>query len=138
MKALLFGLVGLILWSCNQGKVEDTHLLNGYWEIEKVEFPSGETKTYQVNTVVDYFLLTGDSSGVRQKVMPQLDGTFVSNGDQEPFKITSRDNLLYLDYNKEGVTHSEQVISLNQEKFVVINKDELIYYYKPFKKFELK
>lgn len=132
------GLVGLILWGCSQEKVKDTTILNGYWEIEKVSFPSGQTKIYQVNAVVDYFLLTGDSSGVRQKVMPQLDGKFISNGDQEPFKISLREGELYLDYDKDGVTHSERVISLNQEKLVVINRDELTYHYKPFKKFELK
>ncbi|WP_417362085.1 hypothetical protein [Galbibacter sp.] len=112
--------------------------MNGYWEIEKVSFPSGESKSYNVNAVVDYFLLTGDSTGIRQKVMPQLDGTFVSNGDQEIFTIKKRDNELYLDYDNQGVKHSEKVLTLKRDEFVVINKDKKTYHYKPFKKFEIK
>lgn len=135
---LLTSLACLALWGCSQEKTKNTDLLNGYWEIEKVSFPSGETKTYTINTVVDYFLLTGDSTGIRQKVMPQLDGTFISNGDQETFTIKADNDELYLNYDNQGVKHSEKVIELNQKKLVVINKDKLTYHYKPFEKFELK
>jgi len=138
LRALIIGLTCLVLWGCGQETTEDTTVLNGYWEISKVSFPSGETKTYTVNAIVDYILLTGDSTGIRQKVMPQFDGTFISNGDQEVFTIKTRNNELFLDYDNEGVKHTEKVISLNQEEFVVINEDELTYHYKPFLKFEVK
>jgi len=138
LRTLIIGLTCLVLWGCGQEKAKDTNALNGYWEIGKVSFPSGETKIYTINAVVDYFLLTGDSTGIRQKVMPQLDGTFISNGEQETFTIESRENELYINYDNQDVKHSEKVLELNQEEFVVINKDELTYHYKPFEKFELK
>ena len=138
MRAFLIGLTCLVLWGCGQENTKNTTVLNGYWEIEKVSFPSGESKSYTVNAVVDYFLLTGDSTGIRQKVMPQLDGTFISNGDQEAFTIAKRNNELYLDYDNQGVKHSEKVITLTQNEFVVINKDQKTYHYKPFQKFEIK
>lgn len=128
----------MLLYGCGQDKIQNTDLLNGYWEIEKVTFPSGESKTYTVNTVVDYFYLNTDSTGIRQKVMPQLDGRFISNGSQENFVIKTDEQDLYLNYDNQGIKHSEKIIKLNPKELVVINKDKLTYHYKPFEKFELK
>ena len=40
--------------------MDDLKNLNGYWEIEKVTFPNGETKDYSVSTTIDYIELKGD------------------------------------------------------------------------------
>ncbi len=138
LKVFILGLACLVLCGCARVKIEDTKLLNGYWEIEKVSFPSGEIKNYTVNTVIDYYLLTGDSTGIRQKVMPQLDGTFISNDEQEAFTIKVTDKELYLHYSNEDAQHDEKVLKLSENEFVVTNKENLTYHYKPFEKFELK
>lgn len=138
MKAFILGLACLVFTGCGRVEIEDLKLLNGYWEIEKVRLPSGEIKDYAVNTVVDYYLLTGDSTGIRQKVMPQLDGTFISNDEQETFTIKQAKGELYLHYSNEDAQHEEKVLKLDENEFVVTNKENLTYHYKPFVKFEIK
>ena len=72
MKRLLFFGFLFILTAC-QNKVthEDLPFLNGYWEIEKVNMPDGQTKEYTINTTVDYIEMK-DLSGFRKKVYPKL------------------------------------------------------------------
>jgi hypothetical protein len=55
-KLLILFFLGTIGLSCKQ-KITDTDLqhLNGYWEIEKVTLPDGDTKEYKVNETIDYF-----------------------------------------------------------------------------------
>ena len=54
---------------------EDLQLLNGYWEIEKVIFPIGETKDFKSSTTIDFIELDG-MKGFRKKVQPKFNGTF--------------------------------------------------------------
>lgn len=64
---------------------EDLKNLNGYWEIEKVTFPNGETKDYSVSTTIDYIELK-DGGGFRKKVQPRFNGTFETSNDAEFLK----------------------------------------------------
>ena len=78
---LLFFLVSVL--SCQQ-KIKETDIsnLNGYWEIEKVELPDGDKKEYKVNETIDFFKIEANK-GFRKKVMPQLDGSYLTNDVQE-------------------------------------------------------
>ena len=77
-KIILFLVFGLFL-SCKQSISEsDLQNLNGYWEIEKVELPDGDKKEYKVNETIDFFKIEANK-GFRKKVMPQLDGTYLTN-----------------------------------------------------------
>ena len=68
---------------------EKLDLLNGYWEIQEVEFPNGEKKEYQMSAVVDYIQLD-NLQGYRKKVVPKFDGSFETSDDAEAFKIIER------------------------------------------------
>ena len=79
MKKIFLLIVLTSMLSCKQKiKEADISNLNGYWEIEKVDLPDGDKKEYKVNETIDFFKIE-NKKGFRKKVMPQLDGTYLTN-----------------------------------------------------------
>ncbi|EIJ39244.1 MULTISPECIES: lipocalin family protein [Galbibacter] len=137
MKIRVLIILCSIFLSCNKTQIEDISLLNGYWEIEKVTFPSGENKDYKVNTVIDYWQLK-DSTGTKEKVMPRLDGRFLNMKEFENFSIKKENDGLYIEYNNDGNVRKEKIILLTKDRFGIVNSQDKTYYYKRFEKFSLK
>lgn len=132
MKSLYFLLFTLITLSSCNAKIDekDINFINGYWEIEKVTFPDGQEKEYNVNETVDYFALQSDTIGFRVKVMPQLDGSFISNKIQEKFQVVERDGKFYLLYKTEYAEWEEELIAISNEALKVKNSNNIVYQYK--------
>ncbi|MCA6423256.1 MAG: hypothetical protein IM568_10615 [Flavobacterium sp.] len=138
MKKLGVLFITVLLISCHAGvKKEDLNKLNGYWEIKQVKLVGGETKDYKVNETIDYFELK-DNVGFRQKVMPQFDGKFRTNGIKENIKILEKQNNFFIEYNTFYGKWQEEIIELADSTLVLKNKDNLEYTYKKFKPFSLK
>ena len=77
MKQAVFTITSLLLlYSCQTNRIENLEDLNGYWEIEKVIFPDGNSKEYTFSQSIDYFMLENDSTGYRKKMQPQLKTVF--------------------------------------------------------------
>ena len=128
----------MLLVSCHSNvKKEDIKKLNGYWEIKEVKFSTGKTKDYKVNETIDYFELKSNK-GFRQKVMPQFDGKFQTNGIKENIKVVENDNSFFLEYNTKFGKWKEEIISIEDSILVLKNKENLEYTYKKFKPFSLK
>ena len=127
-----------LLFSCHSNvKKEDIKRLNGYWEIKQVKFSTGKTKDYKINETIDYFELK-NNKGFRQKVMPQFDGKFQTNGIKENIKVVENDNSFFLEYNTKFGKWKEEIISIEDSILVLKNKENLEYTYKKFKPFSLK
>ena len=128
----------MLLVSCHSNvEKEDIKKLNGYWEINQVKFSTGKTKDYKVNETIDYFELKSNK-GFRQKVMPQFDGKFQTNGIKENIKVVENDNSFFLEYNTKFGKWKEEIISIEDSILVLKNKENLEYTYKKFKPFSLK
>jgi hypothetical protein len=138
MKKIGLLFIAVLLISC-QAKVkkEDLNKLNGYWEIKQVKLADGEKKDYKVNETIDYFELK-DNAGFRQKVMPQFDGKFRTNGIKENIKIVEKENNFVIEYNTNYGKWLEEIIELADSTLVLKNKDNLEYTYKKFKPFSFK
>ena len=80
--------ISLAFVSCKQ-KIQSTDIpkINGYWEIEKVVFDDGDEKEYAANQNYDYFQISSNNQGIRKKVAPQLDGTFLVDDSFEKVSI---------------------------------------------------
>ncbi len=115
---------------------EDITNLNGYWEIEQVTFPDGETKEFTVNPTVDYIELDG-SKGFRKKMQPKFDGSFTTSNDAEPFQIVEDKGQFNFQYKNEMSEWSEEIKSISKDRFSVINQDTLTYTYKRFEPIKL-
>ncbi|MBZ9650674.1 hypothetical protein [Psychroflexus montanilacus] len=126
-KLLLFSLVVLVACQ-SKPDAEDISKLNGFWEIEKAETPYGD-KSYKMNQMVDYFKIE-DSTGFRKKMQPSLLGNYQSSQNREYFKIQDSKDSLVLVYENDYDTWTETLLSIEDDKFVVKNKQNFIYTYK--------
>ena len=136
-KIILFLVFGLFL-SCKQSISEsDLQNLNGYWEIEKVELPDGDKKEYKVNETIDFFKIT-DKKGFRSKVMPQIDGTYLTNDLKEDVVVVLKDGYSTIQYKTNYANWNEEIIELSKDKLVVKNQQDLEYHYKRPVKFSIK
>ena len=130
MKKIILFLVFGALVSCKQSIAEaDLQNLNGYWEIEKVMLPDGEKKEYKINETVDFFKVA-NNKGFRKKVMPQVDGTYLTNDISENLEVTVKEGNATIKYTTEFANWEETIIELTAEKLVLKNKQELEYHYK--------
>lgn len=138
MKRILLLIVLVSVLSCKQKITEaDLSNLNGYWEIEKVELPDGDKKEYKVNETIDFFKIEANK-GFRKKVMPQLDGTYLTNDIQEDVVVVIKDGNASLQYKTTYAYWKEEIIELTKDKLVVKNQQEIEYYYKRPAKFSVK
>jgi len=120
------------LISCtSKPKKEDIVKLNGYWEIEKVAFPDGNKKEYQVNEFIDLIVIK-NNSGFRQKVAPQLDGSYLKGTLQDNIKIVDSADCYYLKTNSKFTKWEEKILSVSDENFVLENEAKIVYHYKKF------
>ena len=133
---LLLSIV-LISSSCTQKITpEDVKFLNGYWEIEQVVFADGNHKDYKVNETIDFFKINGET-GVRQKVKPQFDGSFI-DGPSEDIRIEHLNDQVFIHYKTEFSEWKEHIIELNDNDFIVENEKKIQYKYKRHVPFSVK
>lgn len=138
MKRLLLLFFLGVFFSCKQNITQaDMVNLNGYWEIEKVVLPDGEKKEYKINETIDFFKIESDK-GFRKKVMPQLDGAYLTNDVQEEFVVVVKDGEASLQYKTTYASWNEEIIELTKDKLVVKNQQEIEYYYKRPSQFSVK
>lgn len=123
--------LSLIFVSCKQ-KIQTTDIpkINGYWEIEKVVFDKGEDKEYGANQNYDYFQIDKNNQGIRKKVAPQLDGTFLVDDTYEKVRVRFHDDKAYLDYVTPYMKYTEEIIALTADELVVLNAQKKEYHYK--------
>ena len=134
-RVLLFA---LLLISCHSNvKKEDIAKLNGYWEIKQVKLATGKTKDYKVNETIDYFELKANQ-GFRQKVMPQFDGKFQTNGIKENIKLIDEGNSFFIQYITKFGKWKEEIITIEDSILVLRNQEKIEYTYKKFKPFSFK
>lgn len=124
-------LLSMLFTSCKQQiKPADIAKINGYWEIEKVVFDEGEDKEYGANQNYDYFQIESNNKGIRKKVAPQLNGTFLVNDTYENVSVRFQDEKVYLDYSTPYMKYSEEVIELTADELVITNAQNKEFHYK--------
>lgn len=122
--------LSLFFVGCKQEiKPTDIAKLNGYWEIEKVVFDKGEQKYYGMNESFDYFDIK-NNKGIRKKVMPQFDGTFLTSDSFENVSVRFKDDQVFLDYKTDYAKWSEELISISDKELVLKNQQKKEYHYK--------
>ena len=131
MKKCFFLICFLLLFSACGHPVDSSDIkkINGYWEIENVVLPNGEKKDYTINETYDYFEIKGNS-GTRTKVMPQLNGTFLTNGISERLKIVTEKEQTFIEYTTEYAKWREQLLEVTDTELVLLNPQKNEYHYK--------
>lgn len=128
-----------ILLLCNCAKVDPESYIkhiDGYWEIEKVITNEGLEKQYNFNQSIDFFEVQG-SKGVRKKVQPQFDGSFITTKDHESFTLKIENDSLRIYYETSLMNWKETVLSAKENEMIMKNEVGNLYFYKPYKKMDL-
>lgn len=137
-KALYILVLAFVFTSCKQTITDqDINKINGYWEIEKVLLKDGEKKDYKMNETVDHFQVS-NNKGFRKKLMPQFDGTYLTNDVVEKISISSKDGSYFINYSTSYGKWQEEIIEIKDSTLVLKNKEEQEYYYKKYQGFSLK
>ncbi|OGS80390.1 MAG: hypothetical protein A3G95_09385 [Flavobacteria bacterium RIFCSPLOWO2_12_FULL_31_7] len=125
-------LLATALISCtSKPKKEDIAKLNGYWEIEKVEFPDGNKKEYKVNEFIELISIK-ENKGIRQKVAPQLDGSFLKGTLEDKIRVVDSADCYYLKTNSKFTKWEEKILSVSDGSFVLENEAKIVYHFKKF------
>lgn len=122
----------LILTSCNSNTVEEKiDNLNGYWEIKRVEKEAENPREYSFNQMIDHIQIDGQQ-GVRRKVRPQLDGSFIASEDEELFSIEVQGDSINLYYETPFSSWKETLVSSSQNEIELLNQYGIRYTYQRF------
>lgn len=134
---LIISCLLLFTFSCKQESPDEilAHI-SGYWEIDEVTSPEGESKTFTMNMVVDYIEID-NKQGFRKKVAPQPDGTYLVNDDAEAILVEIQDNKVQLLYSTPFDQWTETVVKANENQLVVKNTEGTKYSYKRFENIPL-
>ena len=125
-----------IISSCaKQDPNEQIKYLDGYWSIEKAVLEDGTEKKFTISTTIDFMEVNG-KTGIRKKVQPKLDGTFLTSDNAETFDIKIVDDSLRLYYTTPFDSWKETVLKAKDSSLVVLNRDGKTYFYKKFTKFD--
>lgn len=128
---LLIGLMISVVACQQKTDIETIDYVNGYWEIEEVKTPESQTKMYGENTTIDYIEIK-DSIGFRQKLMPQLDGKYLTNELKETLQIEQEGNAIYLNCQTDYAQWREEIVALDSMTLILKNSQNIIYKYKRF------
>ena len=133
-----FGILLLVILGGCTPKVGMVELpkLNGYWEIEKVVFPDGSSKSYEVNASID-FIQINEKEGFRKKLQPQFDGSFRTSDDAERFTVIEKSGVLIMSYTNAEHTWEETLVALMDDQFEVVNQAGISYHYKRYQPLNL-
>ncbi|GGW87584.1 lipocalin family protein [Salegentibacter mishustinae] len=131
-KKILFFLFGIVHLGCQKNNPEEQlEHLTGYWEIDRVEIFEDSVINYKINATVDYMEFDSNK-GFRKKVKPQFDGSFKTSDNKEEISARIENDSLRLYYKTPFDEWKETVISAEEKKFSVLNRDGKIYYYTKF------
>ncbi len=137
MKEIKFYILIVLFISCSKPNPESyKQYISGYWEIERVVLPDGTQKKYNFNQSIDFFEVK-DSIGIRKKVQPKLDGSFIANKDSEIFILKIEYDSLRMYYKTSIASWKETVVFAKQNQIVIKNESGNTYFYKPYKKISL-
>ncbi|WP_432410358.1 lipocalin family protein [Rasiella sp. SM2506] len=134
-KYIPIAIILTIISSCaKQDANEQIQYLDGYWSIEKAILEDGTEKEFTISTTIDFMEING-KTGIRKKVQPKLDGTFLTSNDAETFEIKIEDDSLRLYYTTPFDSWKETVLKAKDSSLVVLNPDGKTYFYKKFATF---
>ena len=133
MRLMSLVMIFALLMGCDKKiTTQDLDQLSGYWEIEKVVFPEGQTKEYTLNSTIDYIEYE-NMKGFRKKVNPNLDGTFTTSDDAELFEISKEKSTFRMHYTNDMSQWEEQIIRIDQDHMTLKTPEGVAYHYKRFR-----
>ena len=126
-----------VLASCSQNPEQYLEHINGYWEIEEVQFTNGDVKPYKYNESIDYISINDSLIGFRKKLKPGFNSKYITSKDAEGITAKIENDSLNLYYKTPYASWKETILKADENSLKVINDRETIYLYKRYKPIEL-
>jgi len=131
-RLLVLILIGFTMIACKHDAKEQVANLNGYWEIEKVEFTKDSIRDFKINEIVEYIEIK-DSTGFRRKVKPQFGGKYIPAGEPERISVEVINEELVLSYSTEFNIWKETLVDSKEDAISLKNERGITYHYKRYK-----
>lgn len=136
-RILLYCLVFFLIGCAEQSiSKSDLRHLNGYWEIKKVEFPNGQTKSYGMNPTIDFIQFDGDQ-GFLKKLQPKFDGSYQTSNNAEAFTLAASNQGYMLLFEEDLDNREEILVQLDSLTFTIQNGEGLKYTYTRFQPIQI-
>ena len=117
--------------------IEDLKSLSGYWEIEQVTFPNGDTRDFPPSTTtVDFYHLEG-LQGWLKKVQPEINGRFSVNADAISLAVVQREDRIILQFKGREDSWEETLEVLNHHQLETLHENGLRYIYHRYEPIEI-
>lgn len=131
-KKFIIAVLGLFLLACEHRNVEaQQNYLSGYWEIKSVQLPDGSEKEFGYNSSIDFIELI-DTLGIRKKLVPSLNGSFISAAPSEQFIAKIEKDSLRLYYKTAFDSWKETVVFVDDSLMIIKNQQQKTYTYKRY------
>lgn len=118
----------LTFTGCTKVTAPDLVFLEGYWEIESVR-AGGEIFEPQGSApVIDFYHLNSKKSGFKKKIMPTLNGQYLSSEDIVTFNIQKEGERFFIHFDNALTPWKEEIRSLSSEKMILFHNDKAYYY----------
>ena len=134
---ILFILLGFLLVGCTQSVDEQIKLLNGYWEIAKIENSQGFSKEYSISQNIDFFDVSAQGKGVRKKVQPDIRGNFTTTNASENIDVRTEGTTVTLLYSTAFDSWQEEIISVSEKELILRNEENFTYVYRRYEPLSL-
>lgn len=136
-KTFTYLIFSLIIISCKQNPETFVEHINGYWEIESVALPNGDTKAYTFSGTIDFIEVNDNLEGFRKKLKPRMDGTFSTSNDEETLKLVLENDSLNAYYQTPYTNWKETILFADESNLKVVNQDKKVYLYKRWKQINI-
>lgn len=130
MKKLIYLLLIVVFISCSNNE-EKIKAIEGYWNIDEVILPNGSEREFPFSNHMDHFEIDG-FKGVKNRVSPTYDGSFVSYGDPVSFVWEEKKGDLWLSFKQGEQAYSQKVDKATEETLVLIHDNGTRYTYKAY------
>ncbi len=121
-------LIAVFLTSCEKDSSEKIKLLEGYWNIETVQMPDGSEKAFPFSNHMDYFEVN-ENTGMKHRVSPRYDGSFVNYGSPVPFKWKEKDGVLLLKFADSSSAYQQTLKCVSENELVLLHENGTLYTY---------
>lgn len=131
MRKLFFILSITLLASCGNNATEMANAMEGYWNIETVTLSDGTEREFPFSNHMDHFEIEG-SNGVKNRVSPTYDGSFINYGSPVQFTWETVDGKVVLTF-KDGAERYQQTLKkCDATTLVLLHENGTEYRYKAY------
>lgn len=131
MRKILILCLVLITTACSEKPADAAAKLNGYWIIDRVTMQDGSEREFPFTNHMDHFTIKG-STGIKNRVSPAYDGTFIDYGSPVTFTWQDRDGALFLQFKEKEQLYEQEVVKVNPKNLVLRHENGTTYYYKSY------